>query len=352
MASSASATSSSNSTALTSSTPPSVGGIPAPGAVLAAGQGRWDAPNFRTSRRLRRAPAVPTMGAAAGATNGGPVARPVATVLAGSSERGSGSWWPGPPATVGPLGVDAAIKPAWGGETVVEVDPIGTLVVDSHNARVGIPSDRRRRVRDDRRRPGVAAARRPFRGRPPGRPDQGRRPGAVVAVIGALMVGGLVLRSWRRGWWPLPSPSGPSGLYGLAALTFDPEASASRGSPACSVSPSTGRERRGHRIQLRRVRRPAGEHRHQRRPPLRHDAPLPTFAPDDDTIRLLHVSDLHLNPSAWDVIEAVAEQYDVDAIVDTGDIADHGTGPESATCDRSPTSSGRTSSSRATTTRC
>jgi predicted MPP superfamily phosphohydrolase len=57
---------------------------------------------------------------------------------------------------------------------------------------------------------------------------------------------------------------------------------------------------------------------------------LPTFAPDDETIRLLHVSDLHLNPSAWAVIRAVAEQYDVDAIVDTGDIADHGTAPESA----------------------
>jgi predicted MPP superfamily phosphohydrolase len=57
---------------------------------------------------------------------------------------------------------------------------------------------------------------------------------------------------------------------------------------------------------------------------------LPTFAPGDDTIRLLHVSDLHLSPSAWDVIRAVAEQYDVDVIVDSGDIADHGTGPESS----------------------
>ena len=43
---------------------------------------------------------------------------------------------------------------------------------------------------------------------------------------------------------------------------------------------------------------------------------LPTFAPDDETIRLLHISDLHLNPGAWELIDAVAEQYDVDAIVD------------------------------------
>ena len=35
---------------------------------------------------------------------------------------------------VGPLGVEAGITPAWGGETVVEVDPVGTLVVDTHDA--------------------------------------------------------------------------------------------------------------------------------------------------------------------------------------------------------------------------
>ena len=79
---------------------------------------------------------------------------------------------------------------------------------------------------------------------------------------------------------------------------------------------------------------------------------LPTFAPDDETIRLLHVSDLHLNPGAWELIDAVAEQYDVDAIVDTGDIADHGTAPESAYV-RPIAGLGRPmSSSRATTTPC
>nr|WP_246211334.1 metallophosphoesterase [Phytoactinopolyspora alkaliphila] len=52
---------------------------------------------------------------------------------------------------------------------------------------------------------------------------------------------------------------------------------------------------------------------------------LPTFQAADDTIRVLHVSDLHLNPAAWEVIDAVATQYDTDVIVDTGDIADHGT---------------------------
>jgi predicted MPP superfamily phosphohydrolase len=57
---------------------------------------------------------------------------------------------------------------------------------------------------------------------------------------------------------------------------------------------------------------------------------LPTYTPADETIRVLHVSDLHLNPTAWDVIRALAQQYDVDAIVDTGDIADQGSPVEAA----------------------
>jgi predicted phosphodiesterase len=56
---------------------------------------------------------------------------------------------------------------------------------------------------------------------------------------------------------------------------------------------------------------------------------LPTFAPTDDTIRVLHVSDIHLNPQAFDLIEQLTEQFDIDAIADTGDIVDWGTEPES-----------------------
>jgi predicted phosphodiesterase len=56
---------------------------------------------------------------------------------------------------------------------------------------------------------------------------------------------------------------------------------------------------------------------------------LPTFAPDDDTIRVLHVSDIHLNPQAFDLMEQLTEQFDIDAIADTGDIVDWGTEPES-----------------------
>jgi predicted phosphodiesterase len=55
---------------------------------------------------------------------------------------------------------------------------------------------------------------------------------------------------------------------------------------------------------------------------------LPTFDPDDGSVRILHVSDIHLNPQAFDLIEVLVEQFDVDAVADTGDITDWGTEPE------------------------
>jgi predicted MPP superfamily phosphohydrolase len=57
---------------------------------------------------------------------------------------------------------------------------------------------------------------------------------------------------------------------------------------------------------------------------------LPAFAPSTSTIRVLFVSDLHINPGSWDVIRSVTKQFDVDFIVDTGDISDHGTAAENA----------------------
>lgn len=55
---------------------------------------------------------------------------------------------------------------------------------------------------------------------------------------------------------------------------------------------------------------------------------LPTYAPDARTRRLLFVSDLHLNPTAWDVVRSVIKQYSIDAVVDTGDLTDHGSRAE------------------------
>jgi predicted phosphodiesterase len=51
-------------------------------------------------------------------------------------------------------------------------------------------------------------------------------------------------------------------------------------------------------------------------------------AQDPDVVALLHVSDLHLNPAGFDLVEQVVAQFEVDGVLDTGDITDWGSAPE------------------------
>ncbi|MFP8905740.1 metallophosphoesterase family protein [Streptomyces atacamensis] len=60
---------------------------------------------------------------------------------------------------------------------------------------------------------------------------------------------------------------------------------------------------------------------------------LPAYQPDPSTIRVLHVSDIHLNPAAWHIIRSLVEQYDIDVIIDAGDTMDHGTAAENGFLD-------------------
>lgn len=60
---------------------------------------------------------------------------------------------------------------------------------------------------------------------------------------------------------------------------------------------------------------------------------LPAYQPDPSTMRVLHVSDIHLNPAAWHIIRSLVDQYDIDVIIDTGDTMDHGTSAENGFLD-------------------
>ncbi|MFD7404530.1 metallophosphoesterase [Streptomyces sp. NPDC059866] len=60
---------------------------------------------------------------------------------------------------------------------------------------------------------------------------------------------------------------------------------------------------------------------------------LPAYQPDPTTIRVLHVSDIHLNPASWKIIASLVEQYEVNVIVDSGDTMDHGTAAENGFLD-------------------
>ncbi|MGW2723371.1 metallophosphoesterase family protein [Streptomyces sp. NPDC001492] len=60
---------------------------------------------------------------------------------------------------------------------------------------------------------------------------------------------------------------------------------------------------------------------------------LPAYQPDPTTVRVLHVSDIHLNPASWKIIASLVDQYKVNVIVDTGDTMDHGSAAENGFLD-------------------
>ncbi|CCG05419.1 metallophosphoesterase [Blastococcus saxobsidens] len=55
---------------------------------------------------------------------------------------------------------------------------------------------------------------------------------------------------------------------------------------------------------------------------------LPAPGGGNESVALLHVSDIHLNPAGFDLVRQVAEKFRVDGILDTGDITDWGSEPE------------------------
>ncbi|MGW3666882.1 metallophosphoesterase family protein [Streptomyces sp. NPDC005141] len=63
---------------------------------------------------------------------------------------------------------------------------------------------------------------------------------------------------------------------------------------------------------------------------------LPVYQPDPTTIRVLHVSDIHLNPASWKIVASLVQQYAIDVIVDSGDTMDHGSEAENGFLDAIP----------------
>jgi predicted MPP superfamily phosphohydrolase len=63
---------------------------------------------------------------------------------------------------------------------------------------------------------------------------------------------------------------------------------------------------------------------------------LPTLSTSDnaDVVTVLHISDIHLNPIAFDLVERLVTQFKVNVVVDTGDITTWGSDVESSTLRR------------------
>lgn len=237
---------------------------------------------------------------------------------------------------LGPLAIDAVISPSWTGDTVLELDPLGTLIFDTHRAPMQLNVD----VRSVE-----PAALEQIMANPASLNgleeqltadlDNALRTAAirtlVVAIIGAAIIGGLVFRNVRRALLAGAVALGAIvASYGLALLTFDRTAiQEPRFTGLISTAPRLVGTVEAITADFSDYTRQLATLVTNLSRTYNAAVSLPTTAPTEEMIRVLHVSDLHLNPAAWTVIRAVSDQYDVDVIIDSGDIVDHGTAPES-----------------------
>jgi len=236
---------------------------------------------------------------------------------------------------VGPFRTEFSLSPAWSGGTEVAIPPLGSLILDSHKGpahltiRLGALDQKRiqQLVADP---DGVTKA--------SASAIEDLEVGLVrlgltatgAALLGAMSLTALVYRRINR----LAVAGGltqamVAATAGVAVLTFRGNAiEEPRYEGLLANAPAVVGD-------ARRIANRYDEYRAQLQRMVRNVSrlyttvsTLPVYEPDSDTIRVLHVSDLHLNPSAWSVINTVADQFNVDMIIDTGDIVDWGSKPE------------------------
>jgi predicted phosphodiesterase len=236
---------------------------------------------------------------------------------------------------VGPFSAEMSLQPSLTGGTEVAVPPLGQLQLDTHHGPV------RLEVGIDQLRPEAARtiATNPNALRGLGAEvDADLRAGVrdllvrtvVVTVLGAAALGLLVFRQLRRTL--AAAASGVAALVvvaGVTALTADSRSLAEpRFTGLLASAPGAVGDVRdilasvdAYGIQLGRLVVNVTEL-------YAVTSGLQTFVPDDGSLRVLHISDLHLNPTAYDIVGSVVEQFGVDVVVDTGDSTDLGTSAE------------------------
>lgn len=236
---------------------------------------------------------------------------------------------------VGPADVAMSLRPSWSGGTVVDIPPLGTLRLDTHRGPLRLdaqvsrlrPEPARRLIEHPNElerltttiggevRHGVimVAAR-----------------AAGLGVGCAALAGLVVFRSWRYGLRTGAVGFGAVLAVGaLAVTTFNPQSVVEpRFTGLLASAPQVVGDAQNlvrrfdtYRAQLAQI---VGNVSRL----YSATSALPIYEPDPTTLRVLHVSDIHLNPVAWSVIRSVVRQFQIQVIVDTGDLTDHGSKPE------------------------
>lgn len=242
--------------------------------------------------------------------------------------------------SVGPMNTSMALRPDLTGGTKITVSPLGSLEIESHSAPVRLD------VRVDRLDPirSRALVERPerlsglekevARDVAGGTSELALRSCAAV-VAGATALGLAVYRRPRRALAAGGLALGMLVVSGVtAAVTWNPKSVLEpKFSGLLTSAPSLVGDARSivtdfdvYQQELARLVTNVTK---------LYDATsnLPTYQPNPLTMRVLHVSDIHLNPASWRIIGTLVEQYGIDVIIDSGDTMDHGTSAENVFLD-------------------
>jgi predicted MPP superfamily phosphohydrolase len=236
---------------------------------------------------------------------------------------------------VGPFHAEMSVSPSIHGGTEVDIPPLGSLHLDSHKGPIHLKVDlgsldqqRTEKLIDD---PAAISA--------AGQNAVDDVTGGVLrlglralgaGVLCALILSALIFRNIRRVAWSGGVALAVTGAsLGLAAATVNPDSIAEPRYEGLLVNaPAVVGD-------ARRIADNYGRYADQLSELVSNVSriyttvsKLPVYEPAANTTRILHVSDLHLNPAAWGLIKTVVENFDIDAVVDTGDMVDWGSPAE------------------------
>ncbi|MDY7088531.1 MAG: metallophosphoesterase [Actinomycetota bacterium] len=243
-------------------------------------------------------------------------------------------------ADLGPFTASFSLTPSWTGDTDLEIPPLGSIGLDSHDGPAhltirldALDQDRTFALASDSSGLETASltAEADLRH---GLAELGLR-SLVAGLLGTLLVAALAFRNWRRMLLSLVTAVViMAGTGSLAATTFRADSIEEPTYQGLLVNaPAVIGDAQHIAAQFTRYRDQLQRMVGNISKVYATLSTLPAYQATPGTTRMLHVSDLHLNPAAWAVIDAVVRQYDIDVVVDTGDINDWGSSAESSFVD-------------------
>ncbi|MBE0418140.1 MAG: metallophosphatase family protein [Coriobacteriia bacterium] len=236
---------------------------------------------------------------------------------------------------VGPARVIAEVAPTLRGGTAVTVPPFGTISASTHSAplrlrltlaEVDLPALQELALA------GVPDAdlQQQLRGEALGGARRAVWEGLLAAALAAGFVGWSLRHRWRMvAVSALLGVLAPALLLGWSLVTYDLDAfrtPAYRGAVAYAPSLIELVQRRADRVddlrrQIEKLVRDLNEY-------YRTPQSFAAAGALPDTVRVLHVSDIHLDPVGLALAREIAAEFDVAFIIDTGDINHYGSDVE------------------------